>query len=44
MMNQTSITGPNMPPTNDVPRRWIRNRATRMRTVSGTTAGVIWGA
>jgi hypothetical protein len=36
--NQTSITGPNMPPIRDVPLRWTRNRMARMTTVSGTTA------
>ena len=44
MMNQTSMTGPKMPPMKDVPLRWMRNRTTRMTTVSGTTKRLIWGA
>jgi hypothetical protein len=43
-MNQISITGPNMPPIKDVPLRWMRNKMTRIATVSGTTARPICGA
>ena len=43
-MNQISMTGPNMPPIQDVPLRWMRNNTARMTTVSGTTACPIWGA
>jgi len=36
-MNQISMTGPNMPPMNEVPLRCTMKRAMRMTTVMGTT-------
>ena len=43
-MNQISMIGPNMPPIQDVPLRWMRNSTARMTTVKGTTACSICGA
>jgi hypothetical protein len=36
-MNQTIMTGPNIPPTKEVPLRWIANNSTRIAAVRGTT-------
>ena len=38
--NQTSMIGPNMPPSQEVPLRWTMNKKTRIATVSGTTSAV----
>jgi hypothetical protein len=43
-MNQIIMTGPNMPPIQEVPLRWIANKATRITTVSGTTKRAVCGA
>jgi hypothetical protein len=43
-MNQTSITGPKMPPMNEVPLRWTTNSKTRIATVSGTITCSVCGA
>ncbi len=42
--NQTSMTGPNMPPIQDVPLRWTANSTTRITTVNGTTNFAVCGA
>ena len=42
--NQTSMTGPNTPPTPVVPRLWNMKRPTRMTSVIQITQGCRWGA
>ena len=37
VVNQMSMTGPNMCPTDPVPKRWIAKRTTMIATVIGTT-------
>ena len=43
LTNQSSMTGPKTAPRLAVPRFWIAKSATRMPTVSGTTAGFMAG-
>ena len=42
--NQASMTGPKKRPIVPVPKRWARNSASKITTVSGTTTGVSEGA
>ena len=43
-MNQSSITGPKMLPTNSVPLRCTKNRPSRIAMLMGTTSGASSGA
>ena len=42
--NHTAVIGPNHTPMRAVPPRWMRNSASRMPTVIGSTSGASCGA